>query len=155
MLIWLIAAIAGLAAALLAYGSRPAGLGVAAAALRAISAAGCVALLLDAAVGVRHKAPPIVAIDVSESWLRGRDSSAFRTAFERARAEASDSLLVFGDSVRAGKRDLVAADRASHLRPVTEHALASGRPLVVYTDGELDDADALGALPSGSVIHVA
>lgn len=155
MLIWLIAAVAGLAAALLAYGSRPVGLGIAAASLRAISAAGCVALLLDAAVGVRRKAPPIVAMDVSESWLRGRDSSAFRTAFERARSEASDSLLVFGDSVRSGKKNLPAADRASHLRPVTEHALASGRPLVVYTDGELDDADALASLPSGSVIHVA
>ncbi|MBL8960523.1 MAG: hypothetical protein JNJ98_11770, partial [Gemmatimonadetes bacterium] len=37
---------------------------------------------------------------------------------------------------------------------IVERAIAAGRPLVVYTDGELEDAEILAGLPSGSRLEV-
>jgi hypothetical protein len=70
------------------------------------------------------------------------------------RSARGDSLFLFGDSARAGAAPAAPADLASVARPVVERALAAGRPLVVITDGEVDDADALAALPRGSRVDV-
>ena len=155
MLSWAVAIVAGLAAAILAYGARPVGLSRVAALARLVAVAGTVALLLDAVAGTRPVATPIVALDASASWRRGRDSTAFLAAYQAARREATDSLLLFGDSVRGATPSPAPTDRASRVQPVVEHALAAGRPLVVYTDGEIDDAAALATLPSGSRVIVA
>ncbi len=155
MLTWLIAAASGIGAAIYAYGTRPKGLARVAAVLRALVVTALVALLLDAAVGMQRTASPIVALDVSSSWRRGRDSTAFTEARRAARAQATDSLLVFGDSVRGDRSTLrVPMDGASRVHPVVENALAAGRPLVLYTDGELDDPTTLNGLPRGSQVVV-
>ncbi len=155
MLIWAIAVATGIAAAAFAYGARPVGLARLAALARLIAIAGCVALLLDAAGGRQRVATPIVALDASASWSRGRDTAAFGAAYTAAKRDAADSLLLFGDSVRGANQSPTPTDLASRARPVVEHALATGRPLVLYTDGEIDDAPALSSLPRGSRVVVA
>jgi hypothetical protein len=155
MLIWLVALVAGAAAVIWTYGTRFASPRVMlAAALRGVAVAGAVALLLDAVAGRRRPAPPLVALDVSASWQRGRDSARFAQAVRRARDEGSGPLLLFGDSARTNDGTPRAEDRASWVRPAVERALAAGRPLVVVTDGELDDPEALPALSGGSRIVV-
>ena len=58
--------------------------------------------------------------------------------------------LRFGDSVRADDSRAVPSDHASRLRSVADRAAGTGHPVVVVTDGELDDPDVLGSLPRGS-----
>jgi hypothetical protein len=155
MVIWLCALAAGAAAALWMYGgrlSRPAA--AAALALRAIAVTGAIALLLNAVVGARRAARPLVALDVSASWLRGHDTSAFASAVNRARGDGNGGLLAFGDSTRTLSAAAAAGDVASRVRPAVERALAGGRPLEVVTDGEIDDPDALAALPGGSRVII-
>jgi hypothetical protein len=155
MVIWIAAFIAGVAAVLLVYGLKPGGgLTLLSAALRLISITGLVALILNAALGAARPAPAIVALDVSASWLRNGDSTRFREALERARDEASDELLLFGDSLRVDGGSVAATDDASRVRPAVERAMAEGRPLRVFTDGELEDAEALQTLVGGSGIVV-
>ena len=155
MFIWIAAFIAGAGAVLLVYGLKPgSGLTLVSAALRLVSVTGLVALILNAALGAARPAPAIVALDVSASWLRNGDSTRFRDAFARARDEASGDLLLFGDSTRAGSADVNPSDEASRVRPAVERAMAEGRPLRVYTDGELEDAEALAPLVGGSGVVV-
>ena len=155
MFIWVAAFIAGVAAVLLVYGLKPGGgLTLVSAALRLISITGLVALILNAALGAARPAPAIVALDVSASWLRNGDSTRFREALERARDEASDELLLFGDSLRVDGGSVAATDDASRVRPAVERAMAEGRPPRVFTDGELEDAEALQTLVGGSGIVV-
>lgn len=153
MLTWVLAVAAGVAAAVWSYGARPSPLlGVVAALLRAVAVAGLVALILDATFGGRRLARPLVALDVSESWSRGNDT-AFAAAQRHVRqGSSSDGLLLFGDSVRIGNAPPEPKDRASRVRPAVERALAAGRPLMVITDGELDDPEALRALSGGSSV---
>ena len=155
MLIWIAAVIAGIAAVILVYGLKPGtGLMLVSAGLRLLAVTGLVALILNAALGAARPAAALVALDVSASWLRDGDSSRFREALQRARSEASGNLLLFGDSTRAATSDVVPADEASRVRPAVERAMAEGRPLRVYTDGELEDAEALASLVGGSGIIV-
>lgn len=155
MLIWIAALVAGAAAVILVYGVKPGtGLTLLSAGLRLIAVTGLVALILNAALGAARPAPAMVALDVSSSWLRSGDSSRFREALERARDDASDELLLFGDSTRADGGEVRPADHASRVRPAVERAMAEGRPLRVYTDGELEDAEALAPLVGGSSIVV-
>jgi hypothetical protein len=70
----------------------------------------------------------------------------------RPHCAAPDSVLAFGDSVRRATGGSESIDAASRLRPIAERALAAGRPIVVYTDGEIDDPDVLSGLPAGSRI---
>jgi hypothetical protein len=154
---WLIAALCGLALAALAYvtrgGIRRPG-ALLPAALRALALTVVLALLLDAAAGARRPVRPIVALDVSQSWLRGRDSTAWSDARTRARRQAGDSIFLVGDSVRVGAAPDAPVDGATRIRPAVERALAAGRPLTLLTDGEIDDPDALDGLPSGSRVSV-
>jgi hypothetical protein len=155
MFIWIAALIAGAAAVLLVYGLRPGGgLTMLSAGLRLVAITGLVALILNAALGAARPAPAIVALDVSASWLRNGDSTRFLEALQRAREEASGDLLLFGDSVRIDGDTVAASDDASRVRPAVERAMAEGRPLRVFTDGEIDDAEALAPLVGGSGIVV-
>ena len=155
MFIWFVALAGGAAAAVWTYGSRPAPrLAVVASLLRAVAVGGAFALLLNAAAGGRRQARPLVALDVSASWLRGRDSATFASAVRQARDAADAEALQFGDSARPLGGAITAADGASRLRPAVERALAAGRPLHIVTDGEIDDPDALDALPGGSRVSI-
>lgn len=156
MILWLVAIAAGIVGAMLSY-PRLASSGPLtrfAALLRGVGVALVAALGLNVLLGAGREARPIVALDVSNSWMRGGDSSAFIAARSAALRAAPDSLLVFGDSVRRGTDTTTSHDAASQLRPIVERALAAGRPVVVYTDGEIADADALSGVPLGSRVVV-
>jgi hypothetical protein len=152
MLPWLIAALAGVLVALWQYGRASLTPRFApSAVLRALATALVVALLLDAPAGRRTQRAPDVAVDASESWLRASPHcDRWRLAVDSARALGGRGWLRFGDSVRAEPTMDPPVDRASKLRPVVDRAAATGRPVVIITDGELDDGDALAQLPRGS-----
>jgi len=153
MLLWLTAAGIGLVAAAVQYG-RPAGGGWIAALLRAATIAGLVALWLDATIGRSARVRPLAALDVSASWLRGGDSAAYRSARREIQRVRADTVLLVGDSTRAGVPPTIPQDVRTRVRPAVERALAAGRPLVFVTDGEIDDPDAISELPAGSRIVV-
>jgi len=156
MTIWLVSVVGGVLLALLSYQWRGASAAktLFVALLRALALTLLVALLLDAAAGLPHPVPAIVALDVSQSWLRGGDTAAWHNARTQARSAASDSLYLVGDSVRPGRAPDRPADAATRLRPLVERALSSGRPLRLFTDGEVDDPDALATVPGGSQVVV-
>ena len=157
MLTWLLAAVAGFAIAVVAYGWRdPRRMPERAlpAALRAGALTLLVAALLDAPAGPANPPPAMAALDVSESWLQGGDSSAWRTAVQRARAIGGDSLVLFGDSVRTASDNPEPGDHASRARAIVGRAQATGRPLVIISDGRGDDPETLRQLPAGSRVEV-
>ena len=157
MLTWLLAAVAGFAIAVVAYGWRdPRRIPERAlpAALRAGALTILMAALLDAPAGPARPPRALVALDVSESWLQGGDSAAWRTAVGRARAIGGDSLFLFGDSVRLAGSDETPRDRATRVRTIVGRAQAAGRPLVIVTDGRADDPETLSQLPAGSRIEI-
>lgn len=123
------------------------------AALRALAWIIVLALLFDAPAGPRRAVPPIAALDASESWLRGSDTALWRRAISAARG-ASSELLLWGDSARTAAAPPAPRDAATRATPLAERALAVGRPLVLITDGELDDPAALASLPAGSRVDV-
>ena len=157
---WILAALAGLVFAFLQYAGRDLRLGARAmlpAVLRAVAITLLAALLLDAPAGRRKPLATWVALDASASWRRGGDTSAWRRAWREVRAARPESLFVFGDSLRAlrGADSLTTpTDLASIARPAVERALGRGHPLVVVTDGELTDPEALNELPAGSRVIV-
>ena len=65
------------------------------------------------------------------------------------RARASSDLLLWGDSARAGAAPALPRDAATRALPLAERALAVGRPLVLITDGELDDPVDARVAPGG------
>jgi len=150
---WLIAVGIGVTAAAIQYG-RPAGSGWMAALLRAITITGLVGLWFDAPVGQSARVRPYVALDVSASWLRGSDTTAYRTARRDAERISADSLFLIGDSVRSGPAPGAPVDVRTRVRPAIERALAAGRPLVLVTDGEIDDPEAVAEMPAGSKVIV-
>ena len=168
MVIWLAAAAAGIGLAAVQYVWREPGPfppRLFAALLRAAALTLIFALLLDAPAGMRRALSPFVALDASLSWGRGEEpgpssggadagGAAWSRALDVSREAGGDSIFLFGDSVRRWGPPARPSDNASSVRPMVERALASGRPLVVVTDGEIDDPDALGALPRGSRVEV-
>lgn len=157
MLTWLFAALLGLAIAFLLYFLRER-IGIVRALplvlLRGVALTVLLALVLDAAAGRARSPEPLVALDVSKSWLRGSDAVRWRQAQDRVRALGADSLIVLGDSVRVRPLPEQPSDDASRVGPLVERALAAGRPVVLVTDGELQDASALASLPRGSRVEV-
>ena len=149
---WLLAALVGLAVAGLQYGAnvlRPAVAPLAF--LRALVVTIVLAMLLGAPGGRSTPLAPEIALDASESWTRGGAAcDRWQIALDSASRAGRGTRLRFGDSVRADDGRGPPTDRASRLRPVADRAAASGHPVVVVTDGELDDADVLSALPRGS-----
>jgi len=156
MTIWLVAVVGGVLLALLSYQWRGATAGktLFVAVLRALAFTLLIALLLDAVAGRPRPVAPLVALDVSESWLRGGDTAAWNAAKRQAQGAVRDTLLLLGDSVRPGEAPDRPSDAATRLRPLVERALSTGRPLRLFTDGEVDDPEALGAVPSGSQVTV-
>lgn len=162
---WILALALGLAVAWLAYGRAGASQRVGAFALATLRAA-AVTLIAAMVFGASSSPPkplaPLVAIDVSASWLRaaGDDSAAVRTlrALASDAASRSDQLVFVGDSLRdVTTRDIALLrpiDNASHTRVAVDRAAALGRALVLITDGELDDADALADAPQGSRVRI-
>ena len=151
MLPWLIAAAAGFSAAGVQYGTRtlaPTFLPLAL--LRALAAMLIVALLLGAPAGRASTPLPQVALDASESWLRAADSTAWHAANDSARTLGGPAVRVFGDSLRDTPPVAAPRDHASRARAVVDAATGAGRPVILVTDGELEDGDALSGLPRGS-----
>ena len=153
MIAWLLALAAGVAAAALGYlprsdaATRRVWIPMV---LRGVAVALLVAVIADAPVGTGSAQLPLVALDASASWQRGRDSAAWRAARDSAAAIGADRTFLFGDSARGDAMPATPADRASLAQPAVERALAAGSPLVVITDGEIADPEALAALPAGS-----
>lgn len=154
MISWLIACAAGVAAAVALYGVRPPSGAYrrALAALRALTVLVAVALLLDAPIGASAPAAPMTALDVSASWGQG-GAGRYAEALERTKALGGD-LARFGDSLRVGAPPASPTDGASRVGPAVDRAAALGRPLTVITDGQIDDAETLDALPAGSKVEV-
>jgi len=151
---WLLALIAGLLVALIQYGWRELRSGwatIPAALMRVGAVALVVALLLDAPAARAKVVSTWAAVDGSLSMTRG-DSALWRATRDSVHRYAADSAFVFGDSVRGWDAAASPIDLASSLRPVVERAIGSGHPLVVVTDGEIDDPDAARGLPAGSRI---
>lgn len=155
---WLIAAAVGVIAAALLYG-RQRGAGPSSAwritlgAARAAALTLVVALLLDAPLGRARPAPPAVFVDASLSMTR-ENARLATAAWDSAAAIGADSVWFFGDSIRPAAEASRPADRSTIVRPIVERTMASGRPAVLITDGEVQDSSALDALVSGSRIVV-
>jgi hypothetical protein len=152
---WLIALAAGLLVALVQYGVRDLRSGpvILTALFRVAAVAIVVALVLDAPAS---RAKPVAAwgaLDASLSMARG-DSSPWRAARDTIQRAHPETTLVFGDSARRGDTTSSPRDLATLLRPAVERALGAGHPLLVVTDGELDDPEAVRSLPGGSRIVV-
>lgn len=154
---WILALVAGALAALAGYwplGARRDWAARAALGCRFVGATLAVALLLDAPAARASHARPFAALDASASWRRGGDTARWRAAVREARDQGADSVFLFGDSLRAGVVPATPGDGASHVQPAVERALAAGRTLVVVTDGEVADPEALASLPTGSRVVV-
>jgi hypothetical protein len=124
--------------------------------LRWIAVTAVVALLLDAPLRRAVPPRPVVALDVSASWIVGGDASAWQAA--RALVDSLDpgrteAVRLFGDSMRTAPLPDQPTDVGSRIRPVVEWALATGRPVHVVTDGRLDDPEWVARLPIGSTVH--
>ena len=150
MTTWLLALAAGLVAAGVQYGRNALQPQTAPLAmLRALAATLIVALLLSAPAGRATTERADVALDASESWTRASDGSAWKAALDSA-AHAGGGVRHFGDSLRAAGAAKEPRDHASRVRDVVDAAAGSGRPVVIVTDGELDEPDVLNGLPRGS-----
>jgi hypothetical protein len=63
-------------------------------------------------------------------------------------------VILFGDSLRSGALPNIPTDLASQVGPLVDAATAAGRPLVLVTDGLLDDPERVARLPRGSQVRV-
>ena len=150
MTTWLLAVAAGFVAAGVQYGRgslRPRTIPLAV--LRALAATLVVALLLSAPAGRATTEAADVALDASESWMRASDASAWKAALDSV-AHLGGVVRQFGDSVRVAARGAEPRDHLSRVRDVVDAATGLGRPVVIVTDGELDEPEVLAGLPRGS-----
>ena len=160
MALWLLAALAGIAAAALQYGVRRA-----AAARRAAGAAPGArrrdrgrACSLGAPGG---RAKPLGTGGRPRCVARaGRAAARLRCVAHGARLGGARWAAAVGCGSATRVRSDAATRTARPIAPrasraVADRAAGPGRPVVVITDGELDDADALAALPRGSraIVH--
>ena len=154
MIFWLIALVGGTAFAILQYrlaGARQAwGLQT----LRGAAVVIVLALILNAPIGWSRVAPPYVAVDVSASWLASGDTTLWSRARRAADSVGTDTVLLVGDSVRAGKLPPSPTDVTSHVAPLVERALGAGRAVRLVTDGRIDDPERLSELPGGSSVVI-
>ena len=105
---------------------------------------------------------PLLAVDASASWRRAvGDESTFVKGWRRSIADSvlrtapgDAPVVLVGDSLRETAADelarLTPADPSSRVRPAVDRAASLGRSLILVTDGEVDDADALAEAPPGS-----
>ena len=150
MLFWALAAVLGSALAVLQYrlgGGRHGGFPRA---LRAVALVVTLGLLFDAPSGPARAVRGYAALDASASWLAVGDTALWRRAVRSADSVGADTLLLVGDSVRAGNAPARPDDGASRTAPLVERALGAGRSVTFVTDGRVDDPERLADLPSGS-----
>jgi hypothetical protein len=153
---WLLALAVGIIVALIQYGVRDlrsGGQSMVAALLRIGAVTLLVALLLDAPAARARPVSTWAALDASLSMTRG-DTAVWQAAGDTIRRAGAESVFVFGDSMRRRGATATPHDLSTQLRPAVERALGAGHPLVVVTDGEIDDPDAARGLPAGSRIVV-
>jgi len=162
---WSLALTVGIAVAWLAYRRASAAPRASIALLTVLRAAAVtvvVALLIGAPSSPAAPVAPLLAIDASASWLRAmgdetRAVEALRTRIDSI-ADGPSGVLLVGDSLRdiemADLQSFTPADGASRAREAVDRAASMGRSLVLVTDGELEDPDALADAPPGSRIHV-
>jgi hypothetical protein len=152
MMRWALAAIIGLVIAALHYRgllrANPL-----LAPLRALGAMLVAAIVLGAPAAPGRVAPPLVVLDASASWLRGGDNgSRWAEALDSARRAARDTLFLAGDSLRrAAPGQAEARDVLSSVADAVERGRASGRAVVLVTDG---GATGAGGLPAASRVRV-
>lgn len=155
MLTWALALALGCVLALATY-ARAGRLPRAMFALRALGATLVLALLLNAPIGPTRRLAPRIALDASASWAAAADPTAWaaaRMAADSALQAGGDSLVIFGSALRsAALIPELPEDPSSRIGPVVEQARATGRPVVIVTDGKIDDAERLAELPEGSVV---
>lgn len=157
MLIWALALLVGIVLAAVTY-ARGGSVPPAMRALRALGGTLVAALLFNAPLAPARPLAPWIALDVSASWAPAGDSAqwtAARALADSAMNAGGDSLLIFGAALRSGTlMPATPADPTSRIGPLVEQARALGRPVVIVTDGALDDAERLGDLPKGSRVLV-
>ncbi len=150
MMLWLLAVLAGSAAAVAQYrfgvrANAPLPL-----ALRASVYTIALALLFDAPIGPASSVGHYVALDASASWQVAGNAALWAKARTAAENAGGDTLLLLGDSLRVGVAPVAPMDGASRVAPLVERVLGAGRPVVLVTDGRIDDAARLAELPGGS-----
>jgi hypothetical protein len=153
MLSWALALALGALLAGLTYGLKRQRLPLAA--LRALAAILVLALLFDAPLASRRPLAPWVAVDVSASWAPGLDARPWQQARALAdslRRSGADSLILFGSELRGGPVPDAPQDSNTRIAPLVEQMRALGRPVLIVTDGVLDDAERLADLPVGSAV---
>jgi hypothetical protein len=142
-----IAAVLALGGALVLYlGPERAGpSGVPLALLRAFAWLGVAALLLDP--GCRSgPAPPTVLLDQSQSMSDPAGDARWKVAVDSARRLAAGGpVVLFGATPRAWHERARPDAPTSLLLPALREAVSRGGPIVIVTDGEVDDAAALPA----------
>ncbi|MDE3129109.1 MAG: hypothetical protein KGL38_13955, partial [Gemmatimonadota bacterium] len=156
-MLWLIAIAVGAAGAALQYGwSGPRRILAAPvpAALRAAALALVVGLLAGAPARPGRVPAPWVALDASQSMTLAGDTAGWRAALASARAAGGDTLFLFGDSLRPAPAAPRAGDTQTDITPAVERAAATGRPVVIVTDGALPAPGPLRGLPAGSRVVV-
>lgn len=155
MLTWALALALGCVLALATY-ARGGRLPRAMFALRAFGVTVVLALLLNAPIGPTRRLAPRIALDASASWAAAADPAAWtaaRMAADSALEAGGDSLVIFGSALRsAALMPERPEDPSSRIGPVVEQARASGRPVVIVTDGKIDDVERLAELPVGSYV---
>lgn len=111
--------------------------------LRAVAWAGVAALLVDP--GCRHgTVPPAVLLDGSLSMLDPGGDARWRAAEDSARRLAAGGpVVLFGATPVAWHPGARPAAATSLLLPALREAISRGGPIVIVTDGEVDDAAAL------------
>lgn len=154
MLSWIIALIGGAAFAVFQYRLAGARHAYGLQALRAVAVVIVLALVLNAPIGWSSAGRPYVAVDASVSWLASGDTTLWTRARRAADSVATDTVLLVGDSVRAGKAPERPADVMTRVGPLIERALGAGRAVTLVTDGRIDDPERLSELPSGSAIVI-
>jgi hypothetical protein len=146
-LLIVVAALLALGGALVLYlGLERAGPGgVPLAVLRAVAWAGVAALLVDP--GCRHgTVPPTVLLDGSRSMEDVGGDARWRAAEDSARRLAAGGpVVVFGGTPVAWRPGARPTAATSLLLPALREAASRGGPVVIVTDGEVDDATALPA----------
>lgn len=104
------------------------------------------ALLVNPGCRREDRAATTVLLDASASMLDHAGDARWRASLDSARAHAGANgrILLFGEQPRPWTGNATPGDRSSRLLPALRQAAGFGGPLVVVTDGSIDDA---GALP--------
>jgi hypothetical protein len=119
--------------------------GVPLALLRAVAWGAVAALLVNPGCRREVVRPVTVLLDGSRSMSESAAEARWRAAVDTARAYAGAAgrILVFGDQPRAWTAAVRPDAPASRLLPALREAAASGGPIAIVTDGEIDDAASL------------